>query len=168
MLKVGNLYQEQLKKLYCERWYDPHYQFWFGSNAHYYYNVPDNDEYRREFVSVDKDDKVIGHFSYRFDMDSRNANNFGMILFDKSKKIMFARDVLDAIEMLFTTFNCHSAIWNVIIGNPAEQIYDKFIEQFGGKVCSYYKDDAYLYGKYYDTKGYQLLQKDYLENHCRL
>jgi len=161
MIKNGYLYKESLAKLYTERWYDPHYKWWFSGSAHWELELDSSDENRRHFVSINSKGEIIGHFSYRFDYESRNACNFGMILFDPKYKALFGRDILRHIDTLFNEWNCHSMVWQVIIGNPAEALYDKFIRHYGGRIVGTYKDDACIYGKYYDTKAYQLLHSEY-------
>lgn len=49
-----------------------------------------------------------------------------------------------------------------MIGNPAEQIYDRFIAKYGGSVTGVHKETVKLQdGKYYDMKGYELFRDEF-------
>ena len=50
-------------------------------------NIPDNNADSHCFVSVDKDDNVIGYISYNVDWSAMSADNWGIISFDKGNLI---------------------------------------------------------------------------------
>ena len=52
--------------------------------------------------------------------------------------------------------------WSVIVGNPAERMYDKFIAKHGGRVVGTYRRDTLLCdGEFYDRKAYELLSEEF-------
>ena len=53
--------------------------------------------------------------------------------------------------------------FSVVIGNPIEKRYDKFIEEYGGRVIGVREQDVRLLdGKFYDVKLYEIFRHEYL------
>lgn len=67
--------------------------------------------------------------------------------------------------MLKLRSQCEGLDFGVVIGNPAEKIWDKTIKKLNGKVVGYYKRDVKLIdNKLYDMKVYEVMKEDYFES----
>lgn len=85
MLKPAQLYKDQLLKEYVKTWYKPeniYYTGWTGDSVP---EIPDNNYDSHHFVSVDKNNNLIGYISYSVDWIAMNADRFGIISFDCGK-----------------------------------------------------------------------------------
>lgn len=163
MLKPALLYQEQLQQKYIETWYDDRYKYYHTNGWHERINIDDNDWNRHQFVSINKDNQVIGYISYRVDRTNNSCNGFGAINFTNDS-ITFGKDLATVLQNIFIKFNFHKLNFCVIIGNPIEKQYDKLIKKYNGRIVGYYKDDSKLHdGQYYDRKLYEIMRKDFLE-----
>lgn len=131
MLKPAHLYQEQLKQRMLNTWYDPEYQWYYDANP-YIPEFPDYPDNYRQFVSVDKNDNVIGYFSYKFNPATRRAFNFGIINFTEDK-LTFGKDLKSFIEDIFWKYGLSFIEFFAFVENPAIDMYNKFIQTYGGR-----------------------------------
>ena len=60
MLRPAQLYEDKLQKANLESWYDMRNQYWHGWCSENKIKLEDNNGGYHQFVSVDKDDNVIG------------------------------------------------------------------------------------------------------------
>ena len=67
MLKPAQLYEDKLQEENIKSWYKPENIYWHGGTAEYTIDIPDNNGSCHCFVSVDKNDNVIGYISYNID-----------------------------------------------------------------------------------------------------
>lgn len=120
------------------------------------------------YVSVTEIDEttytVNGVICFNIDWTNTKACNLHVAAFGPNP-VTFAKDVKEAIDWIFTKFNCEGLDFSVIVGNPAEKIWDKAIKKLNGKVVAYYKRDAKLIdNKLYDMKTYEVMKEDYFES----
>ena len=107
---------------------------------------------------------VNGVISFNIDWATAKACSLHVAAFGPNP-ITFARDVKEAIDWIFTKFNCEGLTFAVIVGNPAERIWDKAIKRLNGRVVGYYKRDVKLIdNKHYDIKFYEVIKEDYFES----
>lgn len=161
MIKPAQLYAEQLKKKEIESWYDLkniYYSGWIGRSIT---QLPDNNYDSHHFVSVDKEDNVIGYMSYNMNWLAMSVDGFGIISFDKGN-IEFAKDVYNVICDLFKKYNMNRISWCCFADNPAIRGYRNFIKKHGGRECSYKRQVARLMdGKLHDSVEFEILAEEF-------
>lgn len=161
MLKPAQLYKEEIKTKLIEHWYDPRCQHYFAGNYREW-QIPDNCDWRREFACVSSSGEVIGYFSYSYDEISRSMANFGLISFVESPIVL-----LDAVRhtklMLESGMAQRVEIW-AFADNPANEIYEHFMQKFGGWCCGKLDRTCFYNGKFHDSKVYQLLVENYVKS----
>ena len=165
MLYAAQLYEEDLNSLFIGIWFDEKYKYW-NAGAHYdKFEVEDTTYNKHQFVSVNsKTDQVIGYIGYDVDRVSQVVSCFNIINFTDNKFI-FGKDVMQAVDDIFRMFKFYKIEFNVVVGNPAEKIYDKFIKLYGGKVVGIFHSRIVLIdGKRYDMKYYELTRNNYLKH----
>lgn len=116
-------------------------------------------------ASVDEKGELLGFIRADLYREDRIVSNIVLLNMTKKPNVTFARDTYEFLAELFDKYSFHKIKFTVTIGNPAEKIYDKIIEQFNGRVAGIAKDEVMLYDyKYYDQKLYEILKEDYLKS----
>jgi len=114
-----------------------------------------------EMVSVDSNDNVIGFFKANIERSADKVSSLGVANFCDVNPV-FAKDLKSFIFDLLFKFNFRKIEWTVVIGNPAEQIYDRFIAKYGGRDTGIQRQTVRLQdGKYYDMKGYEIFREEF-------
>lgn len=161
MLRPAQLYKNELYKEYIKTWYKPENIFYTGWTGDSIPEIPDNNYDKHCFVSVNKDEKIIGYISYSVDWVSMSAHNFGIISFDKGN-IGFARDVFKVICDLFDKYHMNRISWYAYVDNPAMRGYRNFIRKHGGRECGYCRQVARLQdGKLHDSVQFEVLFSEF-------
>lgn len=161
MLKPAQLYEEKLQEENVKSWYDPANIFWNSGTGTYTINLPDDNYGEHCFVSVNKNDDVLGYISYSVDWTSMSATNFGIISFRKNS-IEFAKDLYKAICDLFEVYHMNRISWNAYADNPAIRGYRNFIKKHGGRECGYYRQIVRLQdGKLHDSVCFEILAQEF-------
>ena len=162
MLKPAQLYTAELKLKFWEIAYQDYFMF---VNDGYTddYKPSDNTWSEHEFVSISKDNKLLGYIRYGINQRHQIANGFCAINFSDS--IVFARDLYQAIDDIFCKYKYNKLKYGVFVGNPVEKTYDKLTQKYGGRLIGIsYKDAKLIDGNYYDHKSYELFREDYIKN----
>lgn len=161
MLKPAQLYKEKLQEENIKSWYKPENIYWHGGTAEYTIDIPDNNESRHCFVSVDKNENVIGYISYNVDWTAMSAEGWGIISFDKGN-IEFVKDLYQAICDCFETYLFNRISWNCYADNPAIRGYRNFVKKHGGRECAYFRQCVKLRdGKLHDALSFEILADEF-------
>lgn len=161
MLKPAQLYEDKLKEKMINCWYDPRYKYYTGWVGGEEPNLPKNCYDSHNFVSVDKNDNVIGYISYNVYWITLSASNFGAINFDIGNPI-FAKDVISAVRDIFEKYHLNRLYWYVVVGNPAYKSYKRFVERCNGRECGYFRQNIRLIdGTICDEIGFEILKNEY-------
>lgn len=105
------------------------------------------------------DDKVLGYMSADISRDTLNIDGLRLINFNLDTiSLTFVKDIMIFINYLFSVKKFKKMTFRVAVGNPAERLYDKFIEKYNGRVVGTYTNHIKLIdGKYYDVKLYEVI-----------
>lgn len=161
MLKPAQLYKEQLQEENIKSWYKPENIFWNGASYDSMINFKEDNYDCHQFVSVDKDDNVIGYICYSVNWTVMSARDFGIISFKKGS-IEFAKDVYMAICNLFEVYHMNRIEWLSYVDNPAIRGYRNFIKKHGGRECGYYRQIARLQdGRLHDGVEFEILAEEF-------
>ena len=162
MLDIALKYKDKLQELYLNTWHQDKYKYYNYNSYWSALELKENTWDAHEFVSVDKDGKVLGFIFYSVDRPSNSACSLGIINFADSS-LTFGKDVLQAIKDIFEKYNFHKLSFCVVVGNPIEKTYDKLTPKYGGRIVGVEKQHAKLCdNKYYDVKRYEILREDYM------
>jgi hypothetical protein len=162
VLDLAIKYETKLQELFNSVTFDEKYMFFNGCSYRDKYKAAESTWNKHEFVSLDKKENVIGYIKYNIDRDSSVANSLQIINFTDNK-IVFGRDVMQALDEVFTKFKFRKMRYSVYVGNPIESTYDKLTLKYGGRIVGVqFKDDKLLDGNYYDFKSYEIFRDDYL------
>lgn len=160
MLKPAQLYQEKLQEENIKSWYKPENFFWNGWYGDSRITIMENNYDGHQFVSVDKDDNVIGYIAYNVDWAAMSADRFGIISFNKSS-IEFAKDLYKVICDLFNVYHMNRVSWCAYADNPAIRGYRNFIKKHGGRECGYHRQIVKLMdGKLHDSVEFEILAEE--------
>lgn len=161
MLKPAQLYATKLNDKFISSWYDLSNIYYNGAPGSFSIELPDNNIDTHNFVSVDSDNNIIGYICYSITWNTRSANHFGIISFDKGN-LKFIKDVMISIDECFTKYNLNRVEWYCYEDNPAINMYRNFIKHHGGVQSSYYREVSLLMdGKLHNTVGFEILKSEY-------
>lgn len=163
MLKLAFSYQEKLNQAWQEIVFKEKYQFYnFDSYWNYKIALDEHSWNKIQMVSVDKNDNILGYLSASINRDVGKASSIGIINFGEIN-ITFSRDLYTFLTDLFTKHHLNKIEWSVVIGNPAELMYDKIVEKYGGRVVGVWKESTRTAdGTLRDVKDYELFRTNYL------
>lgn len=162
MLKSALPYKDKLQQRYNEIIYQDKYKFWCCDVywEHEFKLSPDSWT-SIEMVSVDSRGNVGGFFRAVISRSADKVSGLGVANFHEANPI-FAKDLKAFFLDILFKFNFRKIEWTVVIGNPAEKIYDRFINKYGGRITGINRETVRLQdGKYYDMKSYELFRSEF-------
>jgi len=169
MLKPAINYVDQLNKLKSII-FDNEDKYKYCINADYidynFFCIEDSDYKSIQRVSVNSNDEVIGYMSANLGLNNvvTNLCLLNFYLDSKALPVSFARDTNAFIDYLFKYRKVTKIKFNVLIGNPAEKIYDRFVKNHNGRIVGTFKNDAILIDKTIcDVKCYEIMRENYTE-----
>lgn len=161
MLRPAQLYKDKLAEENIKSWYDPRNIYWNGGVGDSVIDLPDHTYDRHDFVSVDKNDNVLGYIGYSVDWTAMSANKFSIISFQKGN-MMFVKDLYQAICDLFEVYHMNRISWLAYADNPAVKGYRNFIKRHGGRECGYQRQTVKLQdGMLHDTVCFEILAEEF-------
>lgn len=161
MIKAAQLYRDKLEQKQIESWYDLRNIYYSGWTGNQTTELPSDNYDSHHFVSVDKDDNVIGYISYNIDWVAMSANDFGIISFNKGN-LEFVKDLYEVICNIFGKYHMNRMSWWCFVDNPAINGYRNFIKKHGGRECGYRRQVAKLQdGKLHDSVEFEILAEEF-------
>ena len=137
-------------------------QYKFVNISSYWYSnflkLPDSEW--DEIVRVSfAEDKVLGLFKATIDREINHVSSLMIVNFNLKKiSFTFIKDLESFVRYLIEYKKFRKISFTVVIGNPAEKMYDKFIEKYNGRVVGIKKNEVKLLdGKFYDLKLYEII-----------
>lgn len=160
MLRPAQIYEEKLQKANIETWYDLKNQYWNGWCCANKIKLEDNNSEYHQFVSVDKDDNVIGYICYYVNWTTKSVCNFGMISFAKGN-MQFITDLKKVVTDCFYKYSMNRLEFKAYADNPVIRCYRSYIKKYGGRECGYLRKDTMLMdGKLHDSVLFEILRED--------
>jgi hypothetical protein len=154
MLYPAQLYKEELKKKLISKWYDPKYQWYFGGER-YANDVPDNTEWRQDFVHLNSNCDIDGYFSYHHDRAAKSLNQFGLISFSDNGTDL-VMDAIHRVKYMFREEGIERCEFWAFDDNPVNKLYEKIVERYRGRCVGYLTRCAFFSGKYHDMRIYEV------------
>lgn len=114
-----------------------------------------------QFVSV-ADGVVHGYFDCNINRLTNKVHNLSIIRFGDTD--IFRPDLFHLFYKLFMEYNFNYIAWNVVVGNPAEALYDYIVDKYGGRIVGTFEQDVMLpNGKLYDLKFYEFSRNSFVK-----
>ena len=166
MIKPAQLYAEELKRLYCETWYDSKYMYYRSYVGTEDLHLPDNN-YEHHAFAILENNEVIGYVTYKINWAAKVVYNFGIISFKQS--LVFGKDLMKIIDDVFIKYNMNKMEFWAYKDNPVIKHYYNFINKFGGREVGILKQTGMLMdGKLHDSVMFELFRDDYLKHRHKL
>jgi hypothetical protein len=164
MLRFAFHYQKQLQDAFEKRSYDADMKYIFVPYQFFKLRFEETTEHKFQFVSVDNNDNVIGYHAFNVDWRLRHADKLHNINFGK-KSVVFAGDYMELLHVIFVQYALRKLKFQVVVGNPVEQMHDRIIKKYGGRVVGVFREEVVLAdGQYYDYKHYEILRDDFFKS----
>ncbi|PYG88484.1 hypothetical protein LY28_01333 [Ruminiclostridium sufflavum DSM 19573] len=162
MLKLAFSYQEKLNHVWQSIAFKDKYQFYSGDIWWSYKVELDSSSWDNiQMVSVGNNDNILGYFGAHIDRQSNKVSSIGAINFG-NVNVTFSKDFYQFLYELFTKHKFRKIEWYVIVGNPAEKLYDRIISKYGGRVVGIKKEATMMAdGTLRDEKEYEIFKCDF-------
>lgn len=162
MLKLAYPYQDALNATWQSIAFREKYQFYNTGKCWYYkIELADNSWDNIQMVSIGASEKILGFFSANIDRQANKVQNVGAINFG-DLNIAFSKDFYQFLTELFTKHHFRKVEWRVVVGNPAERMYDKIIDKYGGRIIGIRSATTITAdGVLRDEKEYELFREDF-------
>jgi len=161
MLDPAFYHADRLNQRFRETVFRDRFKFYSRSSfIEYFIPIYQNSDEMIQMVSLDNGD-VVGYFSVKINRETNAAYELQVIKFD-SKSKEFTGDLHDFFVSLYKKFGVNKITFFVIVGNPAEAVYDNVVTSYGGRIVGIFKKDAKLYdGQLYDVKFYEIMKEEF-------
>lgn len=162
MLELAYPNKIELEKKFQEiAFVDKYKYYWNNSYISHEIDLSKDSWSSLDFVSK-KDGVIIGYIGANIDRTAGFVSGLRVINFGE-KSIEFSKDFHKFLSDLFLKYSFHKINFSVVIGNPAEAMYDRLISKYGGTVAGYYVNDTMLWDrKLYDVKSYEIHKEEFL------
>lgn len=165
MLEYAIAHKEALQAVRLKVLDDPNF-FWFEQGV---YVELEKDLDSSTWSKIQKvslcDGEVIGYLSASISRADQSVTQIAAANFTKEISVTFSRDFRDFLSSLLEHYRFHKVSWSVIVGNPAEAMYDKVVEHHGGRIVGQWREDIVMRdGRRYDEKWYEILRSDYVRS----
>lgn len=162
MLRIANEYEEELRRRLRAASIDPRYMYYFGGpGSDGLDRLTDNTIWGRNFVSVDKEGKLIGYIAYSVDAFSERAHGFVFISFDIGN-LSFIKDAQQVVVDIFEKYHLNSLSWFGYADNPVIGSYQRLCKMMGGRQSGYDREIVKLLdGKLHDSITFEVLSREY-------
>lgn len=139
------------------------YQFYnYGNWWEYKIELTSSSWDKIQMVSVGQKGNILGYLSATIDRQSNKVTNIGAINFGELN-VTFSKDFHQFLTELFTKHRFRKICWSVVVGNPAERMYDKIVDKYGGHIVgTHYASTITADGVMRDEKEYELFRDDFL------
>lgn len=163
MLELAINYIPQLQNEFKKTLFKERYKYYFRTPIiDYYIPISDSSD-EIQYVSLNENKEVIGYFSARLNLINKTGYDLEAINFQNEKTPIFTQDLFNFNCCLFNNYGMNRLVWSVIVGNPAERLYDRLSNNFGARIVGIFKNDVMLYdGNLYDLKYYELFKNDFI------
>lgn len=165
MLKIAYPYKDFIQMAWQAVVHTDKYKYYNATN-HWDYEIQlSNSSWDNiSMVSVNKYDNILGFLRADIDRCSDKVSNIGVINFGDIS-YTFSKDLYIFLDSLFSKYSFRKIEWTVLIGNPAEKMYDKLVKKYGGRIVGTREKSAMLEnGEYCDVKIYEIFKEKYFEN----
>jgi hypothetical protein len=164
MLDLASKYETQLQLKFAETWFNEKFKYYHNSCYRDKFTVKDSSWNKHEFVSL-HNGEVIGYLAYSIDREIYSASSLGIINFYNDANLTFVKDLHKFLQDIFDKFNFNKINFTVVVGNPIEKSYDRFVQKYGGRIVGFRKNDIRLIdNSLVDLKLYEILREDYLKS----
>lgn len=158
MLKYAYQYKEALEKLYVSTIDNPRLR-WLNCDGYLGFNldIKDTTWDRLQYVSVNSNGEILGYLCAFLDLKINSVSSlFVMNFYEPS--LCFSKDFygfLDTLTQRYSKVN-----WSVVVGNPAEAMYDRVAKRHGGRIVGTKEKHVIIDGALYDFKMYEVMRRN--------
>lgn len=168
MLDLAIKHAPRLQERYLHTLGDPRFKY-YRRSAGWNYRLeiyPDSWEWL-QMVSLNINGDVCGYIAAQLNRLTNTAYDVEAINFCVRNKD-FSADLFAFVDFLFREMGMNRMVWNVVVANPVEQMYDRVASYFGGRIVGTFRQDVRLPdGQLYDLKWYEVLKDDFYREVAR-
>lgn len=162
MLVPAYTRSDELNSKFIETMLDPYYKYYHGSYTKAAIKIDDTFWNKVQLVSLDKKNNICGYFKATWSRPENYIRSVSIINFNRKNPRLFASDISKFFKYLILELKPKKINFHITIGNPAENHYDRLVNNLGGRVVGIKKYDCLINDSYYDSKQYEIIN-DYWE-----
>lgn len=161
MLALAIQYAPQLQECYQKTLTDENYRHYMHGIRRYFIPIEPDDSNKLQYVSLGVYGNLLGLFECCLNRDTMTASEVTAIRFTPGYDPEFAADMYRfVVDVIYKQYGMNRVIFNVIIGNKAEKLYDRICERYDGRIVGTFTNEVRLFdGKLYDVKYYEMLRE---------
>ncbi len=111
-------------------------------------------------VSKDSEGNILGFMFCGINRAHSRVDNIELLNMTGKPNIILTKDILQFFDDLLNKYNHRKICFDVVVGNPAEKIYDKIVKKYNGEISGVQKEHVRLYdNKFYDLKLYEVINE---------
>lgn len=172
MLEPACLHRAAIADLYARALMQPASRFYqLASWRTWVAEIEDTDWSCIQRVSV-AGDQVCGLLGARIDRDVRAVSSLEAVAFrgeGQASGLLFSRDLMRFLVGLVLDHGFMRVGWSVVLGNPAERLYDRVLPRLGGRVVGVMRqnirlpDGSVTGQKFYEVLPHEWTHEQYVE-----
>jgi hypothetical protein len=161
VLALAIQYAQQLQECYQNTLTDDKFRYYMHGIRRYFIPIEPDDAAKLQYVSLGAYGNVLGLFECTLNRNTRTAYEITAIRFTPGHDPEFAADMYRfVVDVIYQQYGMDRVLFNVVIGNKAEKLYDRIMERYGGRIVGTFTNEVRLYdGKLYDVKYYEMLRE---------
>jgi len=156
------LYKEEVEKRMIATWLIPKYKYYHYGSYCDEVRIEESTWNKIQMASV-HNGEVIGYLSISIGRDCNKASGLEIIRFNDNNEctLEWTADLYKFVTDLFKVYQFRKLSFSVVVGNPAEDHYDRIIAKLHARVVGIEKEHIKLWdGKLYDVKNYEVLRAE--------
>lgn len=165
MLRPAQLYADELSRLHIESWYNEEYIYFdYGLGSNVMEGLPDNNIDTHQFVSVDRDDSVIGYIGYDVDWAAKSVSGFSAVNYFRGNPMdsTFVEDLKQSVFDIFLKYGMNRLEFGCVADNPAIRGYRRLVSMMGGREVGTLRQSCMLQdGKLHDSVIFEVMAEDF-------
>lgn len=167
MIKLAILYNTKLAELLLKCLTEKRNNFlFFLPYKQYSFCIEDNDHNKIQYISIDKDNNILGFFEATINTNYHVIDDMLLISFNDLANQEFGLDLVRFIDLLFIRRNYRQIYFKAVTANPIYSYYERFLLKVTKSGCIIGVMKSYVRlsdNQYYDLAIFCIYREKYLK-----
>lgn len=167
MLKIAYFYKDRLQDWLKDNIEsDIFYYYFIHCNKYDEFDISPNDKNKIQYVSVNKNDDIIGYMSAVLDRNTNSVQEVPVVRIG-NQTTQFGIDLLRFFDKLYE-FGVQKCKFTSVVGSEMQLMLETMVEKIGGRKIGVLKRDCRLRdGSLADVKLFEVTREEYEDKRKR-